>query len=108
VSMQKEPMTIGGVKLELYHWAPAHTSGDLIVYLPDQRIVATGDITVGNRADDNPNIHPEKNGSSEGWLTTVKGILSLNAEQYVPGHSNPQTGALQTKADIQRKLDATT
>ena len=108
VSMQKEAMTIDGVKLELYHWAPAHTSGDLIVYLPDQRIVATGDITVGNRADDNPNIHPEKNGSSEGWLTTVKGILSLNAEQYVPGHSNPQTQALLTKADIQRKLDATT
>ena len=28
----KETMTIDGVKLELYHWAPAHTSGDLIVY----------------------------------------------------------------------------
>jgi len=103
VSKEKETMTLDGVKLELYHWAPAHTSGDLVVYLPDQKIACTGDITVGNRADDNPNIHPEKNGSSEGWLTSVKGILSLNADQYVPGHGN-----ILTKADIQRKLSATT
>ena len=29
VTKNKETMTIDGVKLELYHWAPAHTSGDL-------------------------------------------------------------------------------
>src|SRR5258705_3453426 len=28
---KKEALTIDGVKLELYHFAPAHTSGDLIV-----------------------------------------------------------------------------
>jgi glyoxylase-like metal-dependent hydrolase (beta-lactamase superfamily II) len=99
---EKEAMTIDGVKFELYHWAPAHTSGDLVVYLPDLKIVSTGDIVTSNRADDNPNIHPEKNGSSEGWMTSVKGILSLNADAYVPGH-----GDLVTKADIQRKLDLT-
>ena len=99
---EKETLTIDGVRFELYHWTPAHTSGDLIVYLPDQKVVAMGDVVVANRADDNPNIHPEKNGSSEGWLTTVKGILSLDADTYVPGH-----GDLLTKADVQRKLNAT-
>ncbi len=89
VTQDKELMTIDGVKLELYHWAPAHTSGDLVVYLPDQKVVATGDITVGNRADDNPNIHPEKNGSSEGWLTSVKGILSLDVEYLRPRTRRP-------------------
>jgi cyclase len=103
VTKQKETMTIDGVKLELYHWAPAHTSGDLIVYLPEQKIVATGDIIVTNRADDNPNIHQEKNGSTAGWLTNVKGLVGLNADTYVPGH-----GDLLTKADVQRKLTATT
>jgi len=99
----KESMTIDGVKLELYHFAPAHTSGDLVVYLPAQKIVSTGDLIVTNRADDNPNIHFEKNGSTEGWLTNVKGMISLNAETYVTGH-----GDLLTKADLQRKLAATT
>ncbi len=102
VTKNKETMTIDGVKLELYHWAPAHTSGDLIVYLPAQKVAATGDIIAANRADDNPNIHSEKNGSAEGWIANVKGIVGLNADVYVPGH-----GDLQMKADIQRKLNAT-
>lgn len=103
VTRSKESLTIDGVKLELYHWAPAHTSGDLMVYLPAARVVSTGDIIVTNRADDNPNIHFEKNGSTEGWLANVKGMIGLNADTYVTGH-----GDLLTKADLQRKLDATT
>ena len=103
VTKNKETMTIDGVKLELHHFAPAHTSGDLIVFLPDQKIVSTGDIVVTNRADDNPNIHFEKNGSTEGWLTNVKGMIALNADAYVTGH-----GDVLTKADLQRKLTATT
>jgi cyclase len=103
VTKNKETMTIDGVKLELYHWAPAHTSGDLVVYLPAQKIAATGDIVVTNRADDNPNVHFEKNGSTEGWLANVKGLIGLNADAYVTGH-----GDLVTKADLQRKLAATT
>jgi cyclase len=99
----KEKVTIDGVKLELYHFAPAHTSGDLIVFLPQQKICSTGDIVVTNRADDNPNVHYEKNGSTEGWLTNVKGMIALNADTYVTGH-----GDLVTKADLQRKLAATT
>lgn len=103
VTKNKEAMTIDGVKLELLHFAPAHTSGDLIVYQPDNKIVSTGDIVVTNRADDNPNIHFEKNGSTQGWLTNVKGMIDLNADAYVTGH-----GDVLTKADLQRKLTATT
>ena len=101
VTKGKETMTIDGVKLELYHRGPAHTNGDLIVYLPAQKVVATGDIIVANRADDNPNLHIDKNGSAEGWIANVKEIAGLDADVFVPGH-----GDLQTKADIQRKLAA--
>src|SRR2546423_5402849 len=103
VTKNKETMTIDAVKLELYHFAPAHTSGDLIVFLPAQKIVSTGDIVVTNPADDNPNIHFEKNGSTEGWLKNVKGMIGLNADAYVTGH-----GDIVTKADLQRKFNATT
>jgi glyoxylase-like metal-dependent hydrolase (beta-lactamase superfamily II) len=97
----KEKMTIDGVKLELYHWGPAHTNGDLIVYNPDAKVVSTGDIVVTNRADDNPNLHIDKNGSAEGWIANVKGMIGLNADTYVTGH-----GDIVTKADLQRKLAA--
>jgi len=79
------------------HWAPAHTSGDLVVYLPDEKIVFTGDIIATQLPD--PLIHLEKNGSSEGWITTAKGIVALNADQFVPGH-----GDVLMKAAIQKRL----
>jgi glyoxylase-like metal-dependent hydrolase (beta-lactamase superfamily II) len=93
----KEALTIDGVKFELFHWAPAHTSGDLIVFLPDQKIVFTGDIITLDRT--LPLIHAEKNGSSLGWFTTVKGILDLDADSFVTGH-----GGIADKAAVQRKL----
>src|SRR5580704_4300880 len=50
-----ETMTIDGVRVRLLHWAPAHTSGDLVIYLPVQKIVFAGDLLVTNRPD--TNIH---------------------------------------------------
>ncbi len=97
VSKNKTALTIDAIPLELYHWAPAHTSGDLVVYIPAEKIVFTGDIIAAQLPD--PLIHLEKHGSSEGWITTTKGILALNATQFVPGHGN-----VQTKADIQKRL----
>jgi cyclase len=100
VTKNKEDMTVDGVKVEVLHWAPAHTSGDLVVYFPDQKVVFTGDIIATQRPD--PLIHPEKNGSSEGWITTGKGIAALDADQFVPGH-----GDVQTKAQIQQRVKDT-
>jgi glyoxylase-like metal-dependent hydrolase (beta-lactamase superfamily II) len=97
ITKEKETLTIEGEKFELYHWAPAHTSGDLIVYLPAEKIVATGDIIATNNP--YPRIHDEKHGSTEGWIATAKGIISLDADTFVPGH-----GTIQTKADIQKRI----
>jgi cyclase len=100
VSKDKETDRIDGVNLELLHWAPAHTGGDLVVYLPLEKIVFTGDIMTEMVY---PFIHAEKNGSSEGWITTARGIAALDSDQFVPGHSD-----LMKKADVQKHLaDAT-
>lgn len=98
VSKNKETLKIEGVKLELLHWAPAHTSGDLVIYLPGEKIAFCGDVIAGGKTAD-PLIHAEKNGSSEGWITTVKGIVGLNADQYIEGH-----GDVLAKADVQKRL----
>jgi cyclase len=99
ISRNPERLTLDGVEFEFHHWAPAHTSGDLVVYLPAQKIVFTGDIIASNRPD--TLIHLEKHGSSAGWITTVQGLLGLDADRFVPGH-----GDLQTKADVQQRLSS--
>lgn len=96
---KKDSMTLEGVKFEFLHVAPAHTSGDLVVYLPERKIVFTGDIISGNTP--YPLIHLEKHGSSQGWIDTVTAILSLDADTFVPGH-----GDVHNKAEIEQRLSA--
>jgi cyclase len=93
-----DKMTVDGIHVRLYHWAAGHTSGDTVVYLPDEKIVFGGDLLVTNRPD--TGIHPEKNGSAAGWIENAKGMIALNADTYLTGH-----GDMMTKADVQKKLD---
>jgi glyoxylase-like metal-dependent hydrolase (beta-lactamase superfamily II) len=94
---EDETVTIDGVKLRLLHWAPAHTSGDLVIYLPAEKVVFTGDLLVTNRPD--TVVHPEKHGTVEGWFESVKGMLALDADTYLTGH-----GEMMTKDDVKKKL----
>jgi cyclase len=93
-----DKLTIDGVHIRLYHWAPGHTSGDTVVYLPDEKVVFGGDLLVTNRPD--TLIHLEKHGSAAGWIENAKGMIGLNADVYLTGH-----GDIMTKADVQKKLD---
>lgn len=93
-----DKMTVDGVQIRLYHWAAGHTSGDTVIYLPQEKIVFGGDLLVSTRPD--ALIHPEKNGSSAGWIENAKGMLGLNADIYLTGH-----GDMMTKAEVQKKLD---
>jgi glyoxylase-like metal-dependent hydrolase (beta-lactamase superfamily II) len=84
-----ETLTLEGQKVRLLHFAPAHTSGDLMVYLPTVGVLASGDIVATNSP--YPRIHDEKNGSSAGWLKTAQGLIALKPEQIIPGHGQVQT-----------------
>ena len=91
-----ESTVIDGIHMQLIYVAPAHTSGDLAMYLPAQKIVFAGDVIITN-AGRFPVIHID--GNSLGWITTMKALLALNAKTYVPGH-----GPIETKAQLQARL----
>lgn len=99
VTGNHETLHLEGETIEAYHWAPAHTSGDLVLYLPREKIVFTGDIIATQFPD--ALIHLEKNGSSAGWVETVNGMLAFDCDRYVPGHGN-----VQSKADVRARLKA--
>ena len=87
VTQTREDMTIDGVKMTLFHVAPAHTSGDLAVYLPDEKVVVAGDLL----SDGDPTLHLEKHGSSEGWIQFVSTLAALDADTYIRGHADVTT-----------------
>jgi cyclase len=89
VTGAQETDVIDGVKMTLIHVANAHTSGDLAVYLPDEKVVISGDL-IGTG---DPLIHRQKNGESEGWIRFVSALTRLDADTYVLGHADPETKA---------------
>jgi cyclase len=97
VTKMRESDKIDGVSMTLIHIAPAHTSGDLAIYLPADKMVFTGDLIVANLPD--ALIHTQKNGSSAGWVKFVSALVKLDADTYVPGHGDPQT-----KAEVEARL----
>ena len=94
-----ETMTLDGVRIRLLHWAPAHTSGDLTAWFPDQKVVFAGDLIVTDFPLAGTQIHPELHGSVAGWIESIQEMLALNADTYVSGH-----GDLFTKNDVRTKL----
>jgi glyoxylase-like metal-dependent hydrolase (beta-lactamase superfamily II) len=89
-------LNIDGVRMYLLHFGPAHTSGDLVVLLPDQKIAFLGDLVFIGR---DPLIHRQKGGRSFGLVRTLQKILALDADTFISGHNDPLT-----KADIQGLL----
>jgi glyoxylase-like metal-dependent hydrolase (beta-lactamase superfamily II) len=78
--------TVGSKRVDLIEVGPAHTGGDAIVHVPDDRAVFTGDILFING-------HPIVwAGPIGNWIAACDMILSLKAEIIVPGHG-PVTDA---------------
>ena len=96
---EDESEEIDGLRVRMLHWAPAHTSGDLIVYFPDEKVVFAGDVIVADFPPGGTQIHPNLQGSVAGWIKTVQAMLALDADMYVPGH-----GGVFTKRDVRTKL----
>src|ERR1700691_6016233 len=84
-----DKLKIDSIPIRLYHWAAGHTSGDTVIYLPNQKIVFGGDLLVTNRPD--TLIHLEKNGTAAGWIKNAQGMIGLNADTYLTGHGDMMT-----------------
>ena len=90
-----ETLTLEGVEMQLIHTGMAHTSADLMVYLPAQRVVYAGDILVYEGP--YPVIHA--GGSSLGLIEAAEAMLTLDADTFVPGH-----GEMKPRAEIEQFL----
>lgn len=76
----------GGHRVELIHPGPAHTGGDLLVWLPEVRVLFAGDIVMSGVA---PYCLM---GSVAGTIAALEAIRRLDPAVIVPGHG-PVGGA---------------
>jgi glyoxylase-like metal-dependent hydrolase (beta-lactamase superfamily II) len=86
---------LGGVEIEVHHVGRGHTDGDAIVYFPDLKVMATGDLfVVLPRV---PTIDYANGGTTLGWPKTLDNLLKFDFDTAIPGH-----GPVATKADVQK------
>jgi glyoxylase-like metal-dependent hydrolase (beta-lactamase superfamily II) len=83
---QRLDLTVGDKAVELHRLGPAHTAGDVLVWVPHDRSVFTGDLLF---IDVTPIMWVGPVGN---WLAACDRILALGAENIVPGHG-PMTDA---------------
>jgi len=76
----------GKTRILLFHFGPAHTDGDVVIFLPKDKVAIIGDLFFTDR---DPLIHMHKNGNSFGLAKTLKQICELDAEIVLSGHSEP-------------------
>ncbi|RMH74137.1 MAG: MBL fold metallo-hydrolase [Gemmatimonadetes bacterium] len=93
-------LTIGTRHMEL-HGAPGHSPDGLVVYLPEEKVMFTGDTVIGNgsRRIGLPYVHEGNWGRLE---ATLEWLLTFNIERIAPGHAKPGDKSL-----IQQRLDYT-
>jgi len=72
--------TVGDKVVELYEVGPAHTNGDVIAYVPNDKVVYTGDILF---IEGHPILWA---GPVSNWIDACKKIIALDVDSVVPGH----------------------
>jgi glyoxylase-like metal-dependent hydrolase (beta-lactamase superfamily II) len=81
ITEQDAVLALGGVTLQLKHRNGAHTPGDLLVWLPQQQVLFSGDVVYVDRL---LGVLPFSN--TRNWLTTFAVIEQLTPRIIVPGH----------------------
>jgi glyoxylase-like metal-dependent hydrolase (beta-lactamase superfamily II) len=79
-------LNVGGIRFELHHAGAAHTPGDSFIWLPQQKVMFTGDIVYTERM---LGVTGESN--SRSWLEVYQAMAAYQPQHVVPGHGHATT-----------------
>lgn len=79
-------LKVGDTLFELRHAGQAHTPGDSFVWLPDEKIMFSGDIVYTRRM-----LSIGDYSASKSWVESFRAMAAYEPEIVVPGHGAPTT-----------------
>jgi cyclase len=75
----------GGREVHLLFLGRAHTAGDVVAFIPSERVIATGDLMHG--------LLPYMgDGFPDEWPATLRALEALEFDRVIPGHGSIQEG----------------
>lgn len=92
----EKTLTVGGVRFQITPLGPSHTPEDLVVYVPEKKLLFTGDLVFRNRI---PFVGQADSGR---WVKALDTLLAFETVAMVPGHGPVST---QGRTDLELTRD---
>jgi len=80
----KKVIDLGSERIELLNLGPAHSPGDIVVWLPHRKLVISGDMAFHQRM-----LPLFEHTDTKAWIETWDTFEALGAEVVIPGHGGP-------------------
>lgn len=76
----RQSIDVGGIEVQAVFLGRAHTGGDLMVYLPDEKILFMSEAFLNRVFPAMRSAYPSE------WVAQIDKALAMDVERYVPGH----------------------
>ena len=80
----KKVIELGQERIELLNLGPAHSPGDIATWLPDRKLVISGDMAFHERL-----LPVFEETDTAAWIESWENFAALGAEYVIPGHGGP-------------------
>jgi cyclase len=76
----RQSLDVGGIEVQAIYAGRAHTGGDLLVYLPKQKILFMSEVYLNRVFPAMRSAYPSE------WVTVIDKALAMDVDLFVPGH----------------------
>jgi glyoxylase-like metal-dependent hydrolase (beta-lactamase superfamily II) len=87
---------LGGKEIQVLNFGAAHTKGDSVLFVPQDRIVYMSEVFFNEEF---PNM---AGGYGVSWIKVLDAVKALDADIFIPGHGPIPDDPKQTRAALDR------
>jgi cyclase len=87
---------LGGKEIQILHFGAAHTRGDAVLFVPQDRIAYLSEVFFNEEF---PNM---AGGYGVSWIRVLDAVKALDADIFIPGHGPIPDDPRQTRAALDR------
>jgi glyoxylase-like metal-dependent hydrolase (beta-lactamase superfamily II) len=94
VVAERETLTLGGTEMQVLFLGRAHTGGDLMVYLPREKVLFMSEAYLNRVFPAMRSAYPSE------WVATIERAQKMDVDIFVPGH-----GFVESPAILEEELE---
>jgi len=80
MASDREVINVGGIEVQAIFAGRAHTGGDLLVYLPKQKILFMSEVYLNRVFPAMRSAYPTE------WVSVIDKALAMDVDRFIPGH----------------------